>query len=131
MEAFSLAMMVALSAAPVKPAPVDIDAPIQAAITQIDSPELRDHVTAAMAWPYKYGVSQLTCKAQSMEPQRGWRAVREPAGRIEWVQGPVTKVLWSGIYGTCFIQTPRPRGELPLVEAIGLECECNGWMPAR
>ncbi len=57
--------------------------------------------------------------------------MREPSGKIQWVQGPVTKVFWSGIYGTCLIQAPREKAALPVVEQTALECECNGWMPAR
>jgi hypothetical protein len=48
-----------------------------------------------------------------------------------WVQGPVTKVLWSGIYGTCVIQTRGERDRLEELERTALECQCNGWLPAR
>jgi hypothetical protein len=47
------------------------------------------------------------------------------------VPGPITKVFWSGIYGTCLIQSPQARGELGEVERTALECECNGWLPDR
>jgi hypothetical protein len=43
----------------------------------------------------------------------------------------VTKVFWSGIYGTCLIQSPRVREKVEIVERTALECECNGWLPSR
>ena len=58
-------------------------------------------------------------------------AAREPAGKIQWVIGPATKVFWAGIYGTCLIQAPNPREALGVVERTALECECNGWMPTQ
>jgi hypothetical protein len=131
MDPVSLLLMVALPAIPVKPGEYDIDAPIKSAMVELNSPEMHDRVTVAMAWPYKYGVSQMSCKAKEMQPKRKWKAVREPSGKIQWVQGPVTKVLWGGIYGTCIIQTRREKAALPLVERTALECECNGWMPAN
>ena len=81
--------------------------------------------------PYKYGVTQMPCKAKEWQPQRGWKPAREPAGKIQWVIGPATKVFWAGIYGTCLIQAPNPREALGVVERTALECECNGWMPTE
>jgi len=131
MDPVALALLVALPAIPVKPGEYDIDAPIRAAMTDLNSPEMRDHVTAAMALPYKFGVSQMPCGAQSLQPERHWRPVREPSGRILWVQGPVTKVLWAGIYGTCIIQTRVAESQVPYPEHEALECQCNGWLPAK
>ena len=131
MDAVALALMVALPAIPVKPGEYDIDAPLRAAMVALNSVEMRDHITAAMAWPYKFGVSQMACPAKAMQPERNWKAVREPSGKIQWVQGPVTKVLWSGIYGTCIIQTRSEKAKLPIAERVALECQCNGWMPSR
>jgi hypothetical protein len=45
------------------------------------------------------------------------------------MKGPAVQVRWSGIYGTCFIQSPLPRDQLGEVERSALECECNGWLP--
>jgi hypothetical protein len=129
MDAVSLMMILALPAIPVKPGEYDLDAPLRAAMSDLNSVEMRDHITAAMAWPYKFGVTQMACPAKAMQPERQWKPVREPSGRIQWVQGPVTKVLWAGIYGTCIIQTRLEREKLPAVERTALECECNGWMP--
>jgi hypothetical protein len=131
MDPVSLLLMVALPAIPVKPGDYDIDAPIKAAMVELNSPEMHAHIFAAMALPYKYGVSQLACQAKTMQPQRKWAPVREPSGKIEWVQGPVTKVTWSGIYGTCIIQTRREKAKLPVAERVALECECNGWLPRK
>jgi hypothetical protein len=131
MDPVALVLMVALPTIPVQPGEYDIDAPIKAAIVALDSPETREHIIEAMALPYKYGVTQMPCGAQSLQPERRWRPVREPSGRIMWVQGPVTKVLWSGIYGTCIIQTPEERSRLKELERTALECECNGWKPLR
>jgi hypothetical protein len=131
MDAVALVLMVALPAIPAKPGDYDIDAPVRAATVSLDSPEMHDRVTEAMAWPYKFGVSQMPCRAQSLQPERKWRPVREPSGRIEWTQGPITKVLWGGIYGTCFIQTRVERNQLDDAERTALECQCNGWLPAR
>ncbi len=131
MDAVSLLLILALPAIPVKPGEYDIDLPIRTAMTELSSPEMHDHITVAMALPYKYGVSQMSCRAKEMQPQRKWKPVREPSGKIQWVQGPVTKVLWSGIYGTCIIQTKRDKARLPAVERTALECECNGWMPGK
>jgi hypothetical protein len=39
------------------------------------------------------------------------------------------RVQWSGIYGTCFIHSPRAKDELGEGERAALECECNGWLP--
>lgn len=123
-----LAVVLALSA-PSPPEPVDIDAPMKAAQVELDSPWLRDMMTAAMATPYKYGVTQMPCKALVWQPARGWTPAREPSGRISWVFGPTVSVKWSGIYGTCYIQSPRPRHEMGEIERAALECECNGWLP--
>lgn len=131
MDPLALLVIVSLPAIPPRPGEFDLDAPLKASQVAIDSPQLNAQVLAAMAWPYKYGVTQIPCKAKSLQPERGWRAAREPSGRIQWIEGPVTKVLWSGIYGTCFIQAPRAKEQLPEVEQVALECECNGWLPQR
>jgi len=126
---FTLA--VALSSTPVQPVDRDIDAPIKASAVDLNSPQMKAQVLAAMAWPYKYGVTQMPCKAKALQPARGWYPAREPSGRIQWVEGPAKKVFWSGIYGTCLIQAPQPRMSVPPSERIALECECNGWLPKR
>jgi len=131
MDPVAILLAVALPAVAPRPEVFDLDAPLKASQVALESPQMNAQVLAAMAWPYKYGVTQMPCKARTMQPDRGWSAVREPSGRIEWIQGPVTKVFWSGIYGTCFIQAPRAKGELPEVEQLALECECNGWLPQR
>ena len=131
MDALALLLAVSLPSIPPKPEEYDLDAPLKAAQVALESPQLNAQVLAAMAWPYKYGVTQLPCAAKAMQPGRGWRAAREPSGRIEWVQGPVTKVFWSGIYGTCLIQAPHPKEKVREAERIALECECNGWLPQR
>ncbi len=134
MDPVALLMMVAVPAIPMKPGEpgrYDIDAPIKAAIVDLNSPEMRDHVTEAMAWPYKFGVSQMPCKAQSLQPEREWKPVREPSGKIQWIQGPVTKVLWGGIYGICYIQTREEKSQLEEAQRAALECECNGWKAGR
>ena len=130
MNAFIFFVAIAASIAP-QPLrqPPDLDAAEKAALVDLDSPNMNAKVFAAMAMPYKYGVSQLPCKAKEWQPQRGWKPAREPAGRIQWVIGPATKVFWAGIYGTCLIQAPNPREALDLVERTALECECNGWLP--
>ena len=111
--------------------PLDFDAADKAAQVDLDSQYMNAKVFAAMAMPYKYGVTQMPCKAEQWQPERGWKAAREPAGKIQWIPGPVTKVFWAGIYGVCLIQSPKPREELDLVQRTALECECNGWMPTR
>lgn len=121
----------ALPATPAAPADRDLDALLKAAQVDLDSPQLKAQVLAAMSWPYKYGVTQMPCSAKAMQPQREWYPAREPSGRILWVEGPTTKVFWSGIYGTCLIQAPGPRMSLPEPERTALECECNGWLPRR
>ena len=122
---------VALPASPVRPEDYDLDAPLKEAQVDLESPQMKAQVLAAMTWPYKYGVTQMPCKAKEMQPARGWYPAREPSGRIQWVQGPSTKVFWSGIYGTCLIQEPRPRMSVPEPKRTALECECNGWLPKR
>ena len=131
MEPYSLIVAIALSTLPAKPEEIDLDAPIKAQRADLDSPELNAHIHAAMAMPYKYGVSQLPCKAKAWQPARGWYPAREPSGKIQWVVGPVTKVIWSGIYGTCFIQSPLVREKLGTIQRTALECECNGWLPKK
>ena len=130
MNAFVLFVAIAASIAP-QPLkqPPDLDAAEKAALVDLDSPNMNAKVFAAMAMPYKYGVSQLPCKAKEWQPQRGWKPAREPAGKIQWVIGPATKVFWAGIYGTCLIQAPNPRESLDVVQRTALECECNGWLP--
>lgn len=130
MDPLSIVLALALSPHPA-PVNLDFDAPARASRAQIDSPYLRDAVLAAMAVPYKYGVTQMPCKAKEWQPQRGWTPAREPAGRIEWIHGNVTKVRWSGIYGTCFIQSPLGREQVDEFARTALECECNGWLPKR
>ena len=120
---------VALPSVPVLPAERDLDAPMKAAQVDLESPQLKAQVLAAMSWPYKYGVTQMPCRAKAMQPDRGWYPAREPSGRILWVEGPTTKVFWSGIYGTCLIQAPGPKMSVPEPERTALECECNGWLP--
>lgn len=128
MDLLSLALSVALSAPP-RDGEVDFDAPINAARAELDSDYLRDMMTVAMATPYKYRVTQMPCKAWELQPARGWQPAREPSGRISWVAGSTFAVKWSGIYGTCFIQSPRAREDLGEAERTALECECNGWLP--
>jgi hypothetical protein len=81
--------------------------------------------------PYKYGVTQMPCKAKEMQPARGWHAAREPSGRITWLVSTRTKVFWSGIYGTCVIEAPKDREHTSIVERTALECVCNGWLPEK
>jgi hypothetical protein len=132
MDPISIALAISLQAVPPPRADgLDLDASARHALVELDSPYMNSQVLAAMALPYKYGVSQLPCKAKDLQPQRGWQSVREPAGRIEWIAGPAMKAFWSGIYGTCLIQSPLPREKLPETDRIALECECNGWLPAN
>src|SRR5450755_5053833 len=112
MDPFVLVMAVALHAIPPRAEDYDIDAVEKAALVDLESPYMNAQVLAAMAAPYKYGVTQMPCKAQSWQPAREWKPAREPAGRIQWVPGPITRGLWSGIYGTCLIQSPLERDKL-------------------
>ena len=128
MDLLSLALAAALSAPP-SSEPIDLDAPMKAARAALDSDYLRDMMTVAMATPYKYRVTQMPCKASVLQPARGWQPAREPSGRISWVSGPAFAAKWSGIYGTCFIESPWPRDFLGEGERAALECECNGWLP--
>lgn len=132
MNAFVLfvAIAVNITPTPLKLLP-DLDAAEKAAMVDLDSPNMNAKVFAAMAMPYKYGVTQLPCKAKDAQPWRGWKPAREPAGKIQWVIGPATKAFWSGIYGTCLIQAPNPRDAMDALERTALECECNGWLPAQ
>ena len=129
MDPLSLAFAAVLGALPPREDAIDFDAPLRAAESELDSPALKDRMIAAMAWPYRYGVTQMPCKARELQPLRGWTPAREPSGRIQWISGPGVQVRWSGIYGTCFIQSPRSREQTGEVERIALECECNGWLP--
>jgi hypothetical protein len=131
LDAFTLLVAVAINIAP-QPLAIspDLDAAEKAALVDLDSAVMNAQVYAAMAMPYKYGVSQLPCKAKDMQPQRGWKPVREPAGKVQWVIGPAYKAFWQGIYGVCLVQAPKPKEELDTVERAALECECNGWLPA-
>ena len=124
----AFASSVYMAPKPLRPAP-SLDDEEKAALVDLDSQHMNAQVFAAMAMPYKYGVTQMPCKAKEWQPRRGWKAAREPAGKIQWVIGPATKVFWAGIYGTCLIQAPNPREALDIVERTALECECNGWMP--
>jgi len=132
LNAFTLLVAVAINIAP-HPLVLstDLDAAEKAALVDLDSSAMNAKVYAAMAMPYKYGVSQLPCKAKEMQPQRGWKSVREPAGKIQWVIGPMNRAFWQGIYGVCLIQAPKPKEELDIVERTALECECNGWLPSQ
>ena len=134
--AFSfLAPLASASVAPVTPSPLrsapSLDDEEQAALVDLDSAHMNAKVFAAMAMPYKYGVTQMPCKAQQLQPERGWKPAREPAGKVQWIPGPATKVFWAGIYGTCLIQSPKPKEQLDIAERTALECECNGWMPTQ
>ena len=131
MDPLILMVVLALHSAPAKRDEIDIDAPQKAALVDLDSHYMNAQVLAAMSMPYKYGVTQMPCKAREWQPERAWKAAREPAGRIQWVPGPVAKVFWSGIYGTCLIQSPLPRDQLGEIERTALECECNGWLPGK
>jgi hypothetical protein len=132
LDAFTLLVAVAINIAP-QPLAIspDLDAAEKAALVDLDSAVMNAQVFAAMAMPYKYGVSQLPCKAKNMQPERGWKPVREPAGKVQWVIGPVNRAFWQGIYGVCLVQAPKPKEELDIVERAALECECNGWLPAQ
>jgi hypothetical protein len=129
MDLLSLALATALAMPPAREGPLDFDAPLRAADSALDSPALKERVIAAMAWPYRFGVTQMPCKAREWQPLRGWTPAREPSGKIAWVRGPTVKVRWSGIYGTCLIQSPLSREQTGSVERTALECECNGWVP--
>lgn len=131
MDPLVLLVVLALRASPPKLENFDLDAPAKAALVDLESPHLHAQVFAAMTAPYKYGVTQMPCKAQGWQPDRGWKPAREPSGRIQWVTGPLTKVFWSGIYGTCLIQSQLAREKLDEVQRVALECECNGWLPQR
>jgi len=131
MDPSILVLAFALHSTPLAREEVDIDAPQKAALVDLDSEYMRGQVLGAMSMPYKYGVTQMACKAREQQPERGWHAAREPSGRIQWVSGPVAKVFWSGIYGTCLIQSPLAREAMGEVERTALECECNGWLPRR
>jgi hypothetical protein len=132
LDAFTLLVAVAINIAP-QPLAIspDLDAAEKAALVDLDSATMNAKVFAAMAMPYKYGVSQLPCKAKDMQPQRGWKPVREPAGKVQWVLGPMNRAFWQGIYGVCLVQAPKPKEDLDIVERAALECECNGWLPAQ
>ena len=130
MNAFILFVAIAANIAPQPLSELpDLDAAQKKALVDLDSPNMNAKVFAAMAMPYKYGVTQMPCKAKDLQPQRGWKPAREPAGKIQWVIGPAVKVFWSGIYGTCLIQAPNPKESMDPLERTSLECECNGWMP--
>ena len=129
MDLASVAIAVALAAPPGRDMPLDFDPEARAAHESIDSPYLQDMTMVAMALPYKYGVTQMPCKAREYQPLRGWTPAREPSGRIEWLEGAASSVRWSGIYGICYISSPVPRAELGSIERTALECECNGWLP--
>jgi hypothetical protein len=131
MDPSILLVALALHSAPLRREELDIDAPQKAALVDLDSEYMRGQVLAAMSMPYKYGVTQMPCKAREQQPERGWHPAREPSGRIEWVAGPVTKVFWSGIYGRCLIQSPLAREAMGEAERAALECECNGWLPRQ
>jgi hypothetical protein len=109
----------------------DLDAAEKAALVDLDSAAMNAKVFAAMALPYKYGVSQLPCKAKELQPERGWKPAREPAGKIQWVVGPMSKAFWQGIYGVCLIQAPKSKEQMDPAERAALECECNGWLPTQ
>jgi hypothetical protein len=126
--AFAFAIAANIAPHPLSERP-DLDAAEKAALVDLDSAHMNAKVFAAMALPYKYGVTQMPCKAKEWQPDRGWKPAREPAGKVQWIPGPATKVFWAGIYGTCLIQSPRPKEQLDAVERTALECECNGWMP--
>ena len=128
MDLLSLAFATAL-ALPPREESIDFDAPLRAAESELDSPALKDRMTAAMAWPYRYGVTQMPCKARELQPLRGWTPAREPSGKIQWITGATLRARWSGIYGTCFVQSPLPRERVGAIERAALECECNGWLP--
>ena len=121
MDPVSIALALALAQAPSQPAALDLDEPAKAQLVLIDSQFLGDQVLAAMALPYKYGVTQKACKAKELQPARGWKAMREPSGRVEWILGPATKVFWSGIYGTCLIQSPVARESPPKLPRVASE----------
>lgn len=130
MDLLSLAFIAVLTAPPAsKPEKLDFDEPLNASRSTLNSPFLQDRLTAAMALPYKFGVTQMPCRAFQLQPTRGWTPAREPSGKIAWVSGPETAVKWGGIYATCTIQSPIPRAELGEIERSALECECNGWLP--
>lgn len=124
------AVAVTIAPGPINERP-DIDAAEKAALVDLDSAAMNAKVFAAMAMPYKYGVSQLPCKAKELQPERGWKPAREPAGKIQWVLGPMSKAFWQGIYGVCLIQAPKAKEALEPAERAALECECNGWLPAN
>ena len=129
MTALVLSIALALAAPP--PEAVDIDAPEKAARTSIESQYLKDQMLVAMAWPYKYRVTQMPCRARELQPARGWYPAREPSGNIRWIPGATLKARWSGIYGTCFIESPHAKEALDEASRAALECECDGWLPAR
>ena len=122
----------ALHALPPRPAPgADFDSVGKPELNDIESQYLKDQMLAAMAYPYKYRVTQMPCKAQQLQPQRGWRPAREPSGNIRWIAGKVTRARWSGIYASCFIESPVDKDKLDEALRTALECECNGWLPQR
>ena len=126
----AFASVVHVAPQPLRSAP-SLDDEEKAALVDLDSAAMNAKVFAAMAMPYKYGVSQLPCKAKELQPERGWKPVREPAGKVQWVIGPMSKAFWQGIYGVCLIQAPKAKELLDAAERTSLECECNGWLPTN
>ena len=127
---------IALAVALANPLPpgggtVDIDAAERASRVDIESQYLKDQMLAAMAYPYKYRVTQMPCAARELQPQRGWFAAREPSGNIRWIPGQAFKARWTGIYGTCFIESPLDKESVDAASRAALECECNGWLPRQ
>jgi len=105
----------------------DVDLQTRAGTTDLHSPQIEASIFSAMAARYRYGVTQMPCAAKNWEPERGWKPTREPSGKVRWVIGSPVKVIWAGIYGTCFIQSPLAQEQVAEAERIALECECNGW----
>ncbi|HYC36449.1 MAG TPA: hypothetical protein VEC19_08500 [Usitatibacter sp.] len=126
MDSFAIFLAAAL-AAPAPAEKLDFDRPTREIETSLHSPRIQDMLTAAMAQPY--GVSRMPCRAMQLQPLKGWKPAREPSGKIAWIEGPVARAKWSGIYGTCYIETPAGRAALEASERAALECECNGWLP--
>src|SRR5260370_42046190 len=110
MNPLSLFVAVALGVVPAPRADVDIDADIKAALVQLESPFLNAQVYSAMAMPYKYGVTQMPCKAEEWQPAFGRPPTGGAGGFIAVIGGPLARTRWGGFYR--MIPIPSPLGRV-------------------
>ena len=100
MDPLAFAFLIALQFVPPRTEEMDLDAPVKASMVDLESPYLHAQVLAAMAAPYKYGVTQMPCKAKDLAAgarvaSRARAERKDPMGARSGHESVLERDLWN------------------------------------